>query len=185
VGQSRGSAPHTTFLAKYNDADLVLDLSPYCGGPKAQSMGVPNITLPGKILASHDFVSHPSNAGFAEWVARDLTDYRTIALSRTSAPAGSTRLRDHTAVGAGQPVTDPPRFGPALRFAIQHVSHASSTDRRSTIRPVAHPDGGSAISLVVPETCGIAANACKSVCYRVFNEYISLYLSRRKGLHWC
>ncbi len=73
----RGSSPHRLFLASYNEIDLVLDPFPYSGGLttcEALWMGVPTVTLPGEIFASRHSASHLSNAGYADWVARDLAD---------------------------------------------------------------------------------------------------------------
>jgi protein O-GlcNAc transferase len=123
--ETRGSSPHRTFLANYNDIDLVLDPFPYSGGLttcEALWMGVPTVTLPGEIFASRHSASHLSNAGFAEWVARDLTDYKRIALSWASDPAGLARLRETMRAQVRvSPLCDAPRFGRALGLALRHA----------------------------------------------------------------
>jgi len=123
--ETRGSSPHRTFLANYNDIDLVLDPFPYSGGLttcEALWMGVPTVTLPGEIFASRHSISHLSNAGFAEWVARDLTDYRQIALRWASDPAGLAGLRETMRARVrASPLCDAPRFGRALGMALRHA----------------------------------------------------------------
>ena len=85
-------------------------------------MGVPTVTLPGEIFASRHSASHLSNAGFAEWVARDLTDYRTIALRWARDPAGLAGLRETTRARVRtSPLCDAPRFGRALGLALRHA----------------------------------------------------------------
>ena len=127
--ETRGSSPHRTFLANYNDIDLVLDPFPYCGGLttcEALWMGVPTVTLPGEIFASRHSASHLSNAGFAEFVARDLPDYRDIALRWASDPAGLARLRETMRARVRtSPLCDAPRFGRALGLALRHAWHAT------------------------------------------------------------
>jgi protein O-GlcNAc transferase len=123
--ETRGSSPHRTFLANYNDIDMVLDPFPYSGGLttcEALWMGVPTVTLPGEIFASRHSASHLSNAGFGEWVARDLADYRNIALRWASDPVSLSRLRQtmRTRVRMS-PLCDAPRFGEALGKALQHA----------------------------------------------------------------
>jgi predicted O-linked N-acetylglucosamine transferase (SPINDLY family) len=123
--ETRGSSPHRTFLANYNDIDLVLDPFPYSGGLttcEALWMGVPTVTLPGEIFASRHSASHLSNAGFAEWVARDLSDYRDIALRWAGDPFGLASLREtmRDRVRAS-PLCDAPRFGRALGLALRHA----------------------------------------------------------------
>lgn len=123
--ETRGSSPHRMFLANYNDIDLVLDPFPYCGGLttcEALWMGVPTVTLPGEIFASRHSASHLSNAGFAEWVARDLADYRDIALRWAGDPAGLARLRQGMrAQVRASPLCDAPRFGRSLGLALRHA----------------------------------------------------------------
>ena len=121
----RGSSPHRLFLASYNEIDLVLDPFPYSGGLttcEALWMGVPTVTLPGEIFASRHSVSHLSNAGYADWVARDLGDYRAIALRWARDPAALARLRETMrAQVRGSPLCDAPRFGRALGAALRHA----------------------------------------------------------------
>ena len=134
--ETRGSSPHRTFLANYNDIDLVLDPFPYSGGLttcEALWMGVPTVTLPGEIFASRHSASHLTNAGFAEWVARDLTHYKCIAVSWATDPSGLARLREtmraqvHTS-----PLCDAPRFGRALGLALRHAWTATQVLRPET-----------------------------------------------------
>jgi predicted O-linked N-acetylglucosamine transferase (SPINDLY family) len=104
---------------------MVLDPFPYSGGLttcEALWMGVPTVTLPGEIFASRHSASHLSNAGFGEWVARDLADYRNIALRWASDPVSLSRLRQtmRTRVRMS-PLCDAPRFGEALGKALQHA----------------------------------------------------------------
>jgi protein O-GlcNAc transferase len=123
--EMRGSSPHRLFLASYNEIDLVLDPFPYSGGLttcEALWMGVPTVTLPGEIFASRHSASHLSNAGYPDWVARDLVDYRAIALKWARDPAGLAKSREtmRTRVRMS-PLCDAPRFGHALGLALRHA----------------------------------------------------------------
>ncbi len=123
--EMRGSSPHRLFLATYNEIDIVLDPFPYSGGLttcEALWMGVPTVTLPGEIFASRHSASHLSNAGFPEWVARDLADYHDIAITRASDPGGLAALREITRARVrASPLCDAPRFGRALGLALRHA----------------------------------------------------------------
>ena len=69
----RGSSPHRAFMGEYGQIDIVLDPFPYSGGLttcEALWMGVPTVTLPGEIFASRHSMSHLSNVGLVDWVAR-------------------------------------------------------------------------------------------------------------------
>jgi len=123
--ETRGSSPHRLFLASYNEIDIVLDPFPYSGGLttcEALWMGVPTLTLPGEIFASRHSTSHLSNAGFADWVARDRTGYIEMAATRSRDIQGLAALRKtmRSKVRAS-PLCDAPRFGRALGLALRHA----------------------------------------------------------------
>jgi predicted O-linked N-acetylglucosamine transferase (SPINDLY family) len=112
-------------MASYNEIDIVLDPFPYSGGLttcEALWMGVPTVTLPGEIFASRHSASHLSNAGFADWVARDLADYSDMALRWARDPKGLALLRETMRQRVrASPLCDAPRFGRALGLALRHA----------------------------------------------------------------
>ena len=79
-----GYSPHAELLAEYNRIDLALDPFPYSGGLttcEALWMGVPVVTCPGETFASRHSLSHLSNVGLTETIARDLDEYVELAVS--------------------------------------------------------------------------------------------------------
>ena len=123
--ETRGSSPHRAFMASYDEIDIVLDPFPYSGGLttcEALWMGVPTVTLPGEIFASRHSASHLSNAGFADWVARDLTDYITMAVRWAGDTGRLATLRETMRARVqASPLCDAPRFGRALGMALRHA----------------------------------------------------------------
>jgi protein O-GlcNAc transferase len=123
--ETRGSSPHRAFLAGYNEIDIVLDPFPYSGGLttcEALWMGVPTVTLPGEIFASRHSTSHLSNAGFPDWVARDIEDYIDLAVRRARDVSGLAAMRETTRDRVRRsPLCDGPRFGRALGLALRHA----------------------------------------------------------------
>jgi predicted O-linked N-acetylglucosamine transferase (SPINDLY family) len=123
--ECRGASPHRAFMASYNDIDLVLDPFPYSGGLttcEALWMGVPTVTLPCESFASRHSASHLSNAGYADWVARDLPHYIDMAIAWARDPAGLAALRaTMRAQVRASPLCDAPRFGHALGLALRHA----------------------------------------------------------------
>jgi predicted O-linked N-acetylglucosamine transferase (SPINDLY family) len=123
--ETRGSSPHRAFMASYNEIDIVLDPFPYSGGLttcEALWMGVPTVTLPGEIFASRHSASHLSNAGYSDWVARDLAGYVAMAVRWASDIDRLAALRETMRARVqASPLCDAPRFGRALGMALRHA----------------------------------------------------------------
>jgi protein O-GlcNAc transferase len=91
-----GKAPHSEFLARYDDVDIALDPFPYSGGLttfEALWMGIPVITVPGETFASRHSLSHLSVIGLHELVARDRSDYVKIAVDLANNPEKLSTMR--------------------------------------------------------------------------------------------
>jgi protein O-GlcNAc transferase len=83
----RGWSAHPQLLAEYQHIDLALDPFPYNGGLttcEATWMGVPVVTFPGETFAGRHSLSHLSNVGFTETIARSLDDYVNLAVGLAS-----------------------------------------------------------------------------------------------------
>jgi predicted O-linked N-acetylglucosamine transferase (SPINDLY family) len=122
-----GAVPHDRLLARYGDCAIALDSLPYSGGLttlEALWMGVPVVTLPGRIFASRHSLSHLSNAGLTELVARDESDYVAIAQAlaqdrvRLAALRSSLRARL-----AASPLLDHARFARGFETALRTAWH--------------------------------------------------------------
>jgi predicted O-linked N-acetylglucosamine transferase (SPINDLY family) len=82
-----GYSPHAEAMAEYCRIDLALDPFPYSGGLttcESLWMGVPVITCPGETFASRHSLSHLSNVGLTETIARNLDEYEELAVSLAS-----------------------------------------------------------------------------------------------------
>jgi predicted O-linked N-acetylglucosamine transferase (SPINDLY family) len=79
-----GWSPRVESLAQYQAIDLALDPFPFSGSATtcdALWMGVPVVTCPGETFASRHSLSHLSNVGLPETIARDLDAYVDIAVA--------------------------------------------------------------------------------------------------------
>jgi predicted O-linked N-acetylglucosamine transferase (SPINDLY family) len=120
-----GHSPRAELLAEYHRIDIALDPFPYNGGLttcEALWMGVPVITCPGETFASRHSLSHLSNAGLTEAIARDLGEYveRAVALAGDLPRLAVLRagLRERM---AASPLCDGKRFAANLASVLHHV----------------------------------------------------------------
>jgi predicted O-linked N-acetylglucosamine transferase (SPINDLY family) len=124
----RGSSAHRAFMGEYGQIDMVLDPFPYSGGLttcEALWMGVPTVTLPGEIFASRHSMSHLSNVGLSDWVARDEPDYVALAMAKATDIAALAALRAGLRARVkASPLCDAPRFGRNLGAALRHAWRA-------------------------------------------------------------
>ena len=120
-----GKSPHRQLLAEYARIDLALDSFPYSGGLttcEALWMGVPVVTCPGETFASRHSLSHLSNVGLTESVARDSAEYVELAVELASDldRLASTRGRLRAQVAAS-PLCDGPRFAANFLVRLREV----------------------------------------------------------------
>jgi predicted O-linked N-acetylglucosamine transferase (SPINDLY family) len=120
-----GWSPHGLLMAEYARIDLALDTYPYSGGLttcEALWMGVPVIACPGETFASRHSMSHLSNVGLTETIARDLDEYVELAVSlaRDLPRLAALRagLRDRM---AASPLCDGKRFAENLMRILREI----------------------------------------------------------------
>jgi predicted O-linked N-acetylglucosamine transferase (SPINDLY family) len=116
---------YAEYLTTYNQVDIALDPFPFSGSANtcdALWMGVPVITCPGETFASRHSLSHLSNIGLMETVARDHKHYveLAVALSSDLPCLASIRaaLREQM---AASPLCDGPRFAKNFATLLQEV----------------------------------------------------------------
>ena len=116
---------YAEYLATYQQVDVALDPFPYGGSTttcEALWMGVPVITCPGETFASRHSLSHLSNVGLTETIARDLDEYVELAVSlagdlpRLAALRAGLRQRM-----AASPLCDGKRFATNLLSILHDV----------------------------------------------------------------
>jgi protein O-GlcNAc transferase len=79
-----GYQPRMNYMAFYSRIDLGLDSFPYCGHTTSLDslwMGVPMVTLPGETASSRAGLSHLTNLGLTEFVAKDAENFVEIAVA--------------------------------------------------------------------------------------------------------
>lgn len=102
-------------------------------------MGVATVTLPGETFASRHSLSHLSNVGLTDWVARDRAEYERLAITKAADLATLAALRRGLrARVAGSALCDAPRFGRSLAAALRLAwGEWCRSERRAR-----HGDGG-------------------------------------------
>jgi predicted O-linked N-acetylglucosamine transferase (SPINDLY family) len=120
-----GGAPHEKFLDFYLQADIALDPFPYSGGLTTLEslwMGVPVVTMPGEGFATRHSLSHLSNLGHPELIARDRADYIRIAVNLANDRARLAELRRTLRPRMAQsPLTDAVGYTQALEQAYRNA----------------------------------------------------------------
>ncbi|MDR5853375.1 tetratricopeptide repeat protein [Caballeronia sp. LZ062] len=92
--RTRSNMP--VYLQQHHHVDLCLDTFPYSGGTTtlhAMWMGVPTITLPGRLMASRGSTAALSLAGLGDFVAKDNADFVAKGLAWANDLTGLAQLR--------------------------------------------------------------------------------------------
>jgi protein O-GlcNAc transferase len=119
------SSDYAEYLAAYRQIDIAFDPFPFGGGITtcdALWMGVPVVTCPGETFAGRHGLSHLSNVGLTETIARDLDEYVELAVSLAAdlprLAALRAGLRKRMAVS---PLCDGKRFAANLTTVVHDV----------------------------------------------------------------
>jgi predicted O-linked N-acetylglucosamine transferase (SPINDLY family) len=120
-----GASAAGEYLASYHTLDIALDPFPFGGGVTtcdALWMGLPVITCPGETFASRHGLSHLSNVGLRETIARDLDDYveRAVELAADLPRLAAIRAGLRAQMAAS-PLCDGPRFAADLTALLRNV----------------------------------------------------------------
>jgi len=120
-----GWSPYAEFLSRYQQIDIALDPFPYTGGLttcEALWMGVPVVTCPGETFASRHGLSHLSNVGLTETIARDLDHYVDLTVELAQDLPRLARLRAGLRQQvASSPLCDGKRFAANLMAILRGV----------------------------------------------------------------
>ena len=117
--------PKDAHLARAGLADLALDTRLYNGHTTTIDMlwaGVPVVTLPGTTFQARVSASLLKAAGMTDTIARDLEDYRRIALTLAREPAKLAALKAKLAANRTRaPLFDTGLFARKLEFAFREI----------------------------------------------------------------
>lgn len=120
-----GYDTHAEHLRRYHEIDIALDPFPYNGTTTtcdALWMGVPVVTLEGRVHVARVGVSLLNHLGLAEWVAGSPSDYVEIAARQAcNTPRLAALRRQLRARMASSPLTDAPAFTRHLESAYRSM----------------------------------------------------------------
>jgi predicted O-linked N-acetylglucosamine transferase (SPINDLY family) len=121
----RGASPHPEMLAEYRDIDIALDPFPFSGGLtscEALWMGVPVVTLAGKLPVSRQTLGFLSNVGLPDLAATDTEQYLAIAAALGRDRERLSQLRQSLrARMAASPLCDAHTFARDLEAAYRQM----------------------------------------------------------------
>jgi predicted O-linked N-acetylglucosamine transferase (SPINDLY family) len=121
----QGHSPFPDYLGEYNRIDISLDPFPHNGGATtchALWMGVPVVTCPGQTFASRQSLSHLSNIGLTETIARNLDEYVDIAVGLAQDLPRLAKMRAELRPRmAASPLCDGRRFAANLMALLRNV----------------------------------------------------------------
>jgi predicted O-linked N-acetylglucosamine transferase (SPINDLY family) len=119
---------YAEYLQAYQEVDLALDPFPFSGSATtcdALWMGVPVVTCPGATFASRHTLSHLSNIGLTDTIARDLHEYVELAVALAADPSRLALLRAGLRQRmAASPLCDGNRFAAHLMATLREAWHA-------------------------------------------------------------
>lgn len=120
-----GAESRDKYFAAYHKVDIALDPFPFPGGTTSVEslwMGVPVLTLGGARFLSRQGVGIMMNAGMSEWVAYNVDDYLTFAVShaedRNRLSILRSTLRQHM---LSSPMMDGLRFAKNFEVALRNM----------------------------------------------------------------
>src|SRR5262245_26449916 len=92
----KGGTPWSDHISAHNDVDIMLDPFPYCGGISTMEslwMGVPVVTLHGRVPIGRMSAGILNVLGMSDWVAQTSEDYWQIAQAKCEAVVELAKLR--------------------------------------------------------------------------------------------
>ena len=145
-----GQSPAETYLADFGLIDIALDPFPYNGGSTtldALWMGVPVVTLAGRLAVQRDGASILSAAGLADFVAQTPEQYIKIALFLAAVIPGKPDLRSELRHAlAASPLMDEAGLVRDVENAYREMSRLVRSAKRMTRAGYMHPFYAEALS---------------------------------------
>ncbi len=109
----------------YHDIDITLDPFPFCGGMSSFDslwMGVPVVTLAGRLVAGRQSASMLANLGLRDLIADSVAEYADVAVALAQDTARLDHLRATLRADfAASPLCDYDKFTRTLEAAYAHL----------------------------------------------------------------